>query len=262
MDRSMAFVVLATMIPPNIIFRTRPGPPITGGQGLDWSGSRDRAFVFMASGMFFAFMGLYFSFYYVRNHWSPFSSPASQSPHIISANAPKMIAYATTVLHMTPTSATNVLLALLASNIPGRLLPSLLADRCIGPLNTLIPSTLISAMVVFLWIGTATPSALYVVACFYGFASAGLQSLYAVTVHSFNVGYEGSRGVRTGVVFTVIGVSTLVGTPVGARLVRYGEDGTADFVAAQVFTGACLAVGGGFFLASRYCRVGWKAQRA
>lgn len=173
-----------------------------------------------------------------------------------------MIAYATLVLHMSSSSATSVLLALLASNIPGRILPSLLSDRCIGPLNTLIPSTLLSAMIVFLWIGTTTPGGLYLVACFYGFASAGLQSLYAVTVHAFNVGREGEAGVRTGVVFTGIGIGMLVGTPVGARLIRRGEEGKVDFVGAQVFTGCCLTIGAACFLVSRWCRVGWKAQRA
>ncbi len=67
--RCIGFVSLATMIVPNIIFRVRL-PPRKQARPADWSMLRDRAYMVMTLGMFFAFWGLYFGFYYVRFFYS------------------------------------------------------------------------------------------------------------------------------------------------------------------------------------------------
>ncbi|KAK5015461.1 hypothetical protein LTR39_002600 [Cryomyces antarcticus] len=153
-----------------------------------------------------------------------------------------------------------------ACNLPGRFLPALISDRCIGPLNTLIPACLLSSMFIWMWVGTTTHSALLVVACFYGFACAGTQVLYASTVHSFCLGAKNQerRGVRAGMVFSVVGVACLTGTPIGGALIKYRMDrGLANpYLGAQCFAGVSLLMGGLLLLASRVVKEGWAAKRA
>lgn len=151
---------------------------------------------------------------------------------------------------------------MLVTNFPGRFLPALSSDRCIGPLNTLIPSTLVTAMVIFLWIGTATPGGIYVLAAFYGFASAGLQSLFSPAVTEFCRGDDATRGLKNAVVFMAIGLACLTGTPIGGALIDAG--GTPKdmpYLWAQIFAGVTMTLGGLCFLGSRVMKVGWGPVR-
>lgn len=163
---------------------------------------------------------------------------------------------------------------MLAANLPGRIIPALLSDRCFGPLNTLVPSCLLSAVVIFLWIGTTTPAGLFILASIYGFISAGIQALFssaiAVCCPALVQGEDGmmkedpSRGVKNAVVFMAIGGACLTGTPIGGVLVDAGAQSAPDgmsYLWAQIFAGASMAVGGFCFLGARVCRVGWTTAR-
>ncbi|KAL2352108.1 major facilitator superfamily domain-containing protein [Cryomyces antarcticus] len=237
---------LGTMVAPNLVFRQRPELRARARQRvagkfqlLDWNVFKEGSYLLMAAGLFFAFWGVYFGF---------------------------MISYGTDILHLGPTTAINLLIAMNACNLPGRFLPALISDRCIGPLNTLIPACLLSSMFIWMWVGTTTHSALLVVACFYGFACAGIQVLYASTVHSFCLGAKNQerRGVRAGMVFSVVGVACLTGTPIGGALIKYRMDrGLANpYLGAQCFAGVSLLMGGLLLLASRVVKEGWAAKRA
>ncbi|KAL8957251.1 MAG: hypothetical protein Q9183_006107 [Haloplaca sp. 2 TL-2023] len=72
-----------------------------------------------------------------------------------------------------------------AANLPGRFLPPLISDTCLGPLNTLIPCTFLTASILFLWLGADSSTSIHLVACFYGFAAAGIQSLYNAVIWGF-----------------------------------------------------------------------------
>ena len=101
--------------------------------------------------MFFFFLGVYFGFVY-------------------------MISFALNEVHLSDTAATNLLVFMLAANLPGRFLPALISDKCIGPLNTIIPSVFLSSAVIWLWaVSGKNKESLTVIACFYGFVSAGIQ---------------------------------------------------------------------------------------
>lgn len=186
-----------------------------------------------------------------------------------------MVSYGTDVLHLSQSASVNLLIFMSAANLPGRFLPALISDRCIGPLNTIIPSAFLSSATIWLWAASETThSSLIVIACFYGFVSAGIQVLYTPTVYSFClqqrdgglVDREGleKMGVKAGGVFTAIGVACLVGTPIGGALIRYREEKGMGkpYLGAQIFAASCLLVAGMFLLASRVARAGWAATRA
>ena len=165
--------------------------------------------------------------------------------------------YGEEILHLSPSDSVNLLIAMNAANLPGRFIPNLISDACIGPLNTIIPSTFLAAMQIFVWVGTSTHASLLVVACLYGFSAAGLQGLYNATVYSFSPD-RSKVGIRMALVFAVIGVACLTGAPVGGALIN-AHDG--DYLYAQLFSGLSILVGGMFLLAARLVKSGWSAGR-
>jgi hypothetical protein len=162
--------------------------------------------------------------------------------------------------------------------LPGRFIPALISDKCIGPLNTIIPAAFLSSAVIWLWAASSAhpnQASLTVVACFYGFVSAGVQVLYAPTVYTFCLepaSADGEArqlatdkiGVKAGGIFSCIGVACLIGTPIGGALVsqRVNKGLEQPYLGAQVFAGTCLLVGGVFLLLSRVAKIGWAAKRA
>lgn len=261
--RILGAVATAAMIPPNLVFRMRDQSHLTYGRKhktpppnpLTWRTFASLAYLSAAAGMFLTFLGVYFGFVYI-------------------------VSFGSEVLHLSDTASTNLLIFMLAANLPGRFLPALISDKCIGPLNTIIPAAFLSSAVIWLWAASSAHpnrASLTVVACFYGFVSAGVQVLYAPTVYNFcleprtgEVEGQTARleidkmGVKAGGIFSCIGIACLVGTPIGGALISHRVDRGMEqpYLAAQIFAGACLLVGGGFLLASRVAKVGWAARRA
>ncbi|KAM0722722.1 hypothetical protein Q7P37_002163 [Cladosporium fusiforme] len=260
--RILGAVATASMIPPNLVFRMRDQRHIdrthkrqTASSPLTWRTFASVTYLSAAAGMFLSFLGVYFGFVYI-------------------------VSFGSEVLHLSDTDATNLLIFMLAANLPGRFLPALISDKCIGPLNTIIPAAFLSSAVIWLWAaGSTDPSrfTLTIVACFYGFVSAGVQVLYAPTVYTFCLepatgSSDGQAaqlaidkmGVKAGGIFSCIGIACLVGTPIGGALISQRLDRGLDkpYLGAQVFAGLCLFVGGVFLLVSRVAKIGWAAERA
>jgi predicted MFS family arabinose efflux permease len=262
--RILGGVAAATMIPPNLIFRMREQTPrqsrntLTTTKPLRPRVFTSPAYLCAAAGMFLTFLGVYFGFVYI-------------------------VTFASEVLELSNTASANLLIFMLAANLPGRFLPALISDKCIGPLNTIIPAAFLSSAVIWLWTASSAhpnQASLMVIACFYGFVSAGVQVFYAPTVYSFcldppapgSIDGDGSEpqlaldkmGIRAGGIFSCIGLACLMGTPIGGALISHRVDRGMEqpFLGAQIFAGSCLLVGGGFLLASRVLKVGWAAKRA
>ena len=256
-------VATASMIPPNLVFRMRPVHKLPVPSAYQPAASRItwRTFLTPASyplaalGMFLTFLGVYIAFVYI-------------------------VLFGSTELHLSDAASTNLLIFMLLANLPGRFIPALISDKCIGPLNTIIPATFLSSAMVWLWAATserATQVGLTVTACFYGFVSAGVQVLYAPTVYAFCLEpSEGDHredgkdlasdrmGVKAGGIFTCIGLACLIGTPIGGALVSYRIDRGMDqpYLGAQVFAAVCLLGGGILLWSSRVAKVGWEPRRA
>ncbi|GAB7328615.1 hypothetical protein MBLNU13_g00555t1 [Cladosporium sp. NU13] len=168
--RIIGGVAAVTMIPPNLIFHMRDQRHLNQSRVKDTAKSAlhlktftSPAYLCAAAGMFLTFLGVYFGFVYI-------------------------VSFGATVLHLSDTAATNLLIFMLIANLPGRFVPAIISDKCIGPLNTIIPAAFLSSAVIWLWaVISAHPNqaSLTIVACFYGFVSAGVQVLYAPTVYTF-----------------------------------------------------------------------------
>ncbi|RMZ12856.1 hypothetical protein D0860_02798 [Hortaea werneckii] len=270
--RILGGVAAVTMIPPNLVFRMRhqthrssvrrPFAPGLKSRMRRLAAGLSSSYLLAAAGMFLTFLGVYFGYF-------------------------MMVTFASTELKMSNTAATNLLIFMLAANLPGRFLPAVISDKCIGPLNTIIPSIFLSAAVIGLWIASGEPNkaAMIVIACFYGFVSAGIQVLYAPAVYAFCL--EPTRrahrssssscverqptqmvtdrlGLKAEGIFTCVGLACLIGTPIGGALISYRANrGMAHtYLWAQIFTTVSLILGGCLLLGSRVAKVGWEARRA
>lgn len=190
--RVMGLIAFVTLIYPNVVVRPRVSPksatlnrhlqrtlcvadarkstPQTEDpaapkipKGMFLHAINDPPYLLTILGFFLSFWSLYQAFYY-------------------------MPIFAYIHLHTSPTTSLNLLLAMSAANLPGRFLPGILSDRCMGPLNTLIPACFLSGACLFLWTEVQGYGGLVVVACFYGFCCAGVQALYAAALASFTTG--------------------------------------------------------------------------
>lgn len=68
--------------------------------------------------------------------------------------------------------------------VDSRIIPNYLADRTFGPLNLLIPCTLMVGALFLCWPAVSSPAGLTVWAVFYGLFAAGIQSLFPATLSS------------------------------------------------------------------------------
>lgn len=159
---------------------------------------------------------------------------------------------------MEPDASINLLVAMNSASFFGRFVPSIISDACIGPVNTVIPSAVLAAVMIFIWIGATTPIALFIVGCTYGFVAAGVQSLYPSTVLSFNGPDRSTLGSRLGFVLSVIGLASLTGTPLGGRLITLGG---GKYIYAQIFAGTTLTFGGVLLVIARVLKKGMRPAK-
>ena len=139
----------------------------------------------------------------------------------------------------------NLLLVLNGAGLIGRLLPNYIAD-IIGAVNIFIPICGITSLLVFCWAAVDKPVPLYVWSALYGAFAGGIQSMFPAAL-SFLTTDLRKLGVRMGMVFTIVSFATLTGPPISGALI----DSTGSYLAAQLFSGACLALGCFFLLMSK-----------
>ena len=91
---------------------------------------------------------------------------------------------------------------------------------------------------------------------FYGFFGAGVQSLLQAALASLNTDLE-KTGVRIGMGFSVVGVASLTGSPIGGALV---EKGGGNYLYARMFAGGTMVVGSLVLVAARIAKTGFRLK--
>lgn len=141
--------------------------------------------------------------------------------------------------------------------IAGRMLSSFLADRWLGPLNTIIPFVLAVGAILFSWITVHTKAGIVVLATCYGVLGAGVQTLFPATTSSLSTDLS-RAGSRMGMAFTVVSFASLTGPPIAGALIQH-DDGL--FLYAQLFGGSTILAGCCLLCAARLVKAGRKLQR-
>lgn len=216
--------MLGTLIISNFTIKMRVSPPQ---KRKLWQSSafKDTHFAIFTVGIFFDFIGLYFPFFYIES-------------------------FARTQSSMSEYSAGYLFSILNAASILGRIIPSFIADYT-GPLNVLIPSTLLASIVAFSWLAVKSPAGLVVFCVFYGFFSGSFVAIPPTVLVTLSPN-PSVIGTRMGMSYALGGLGVLIGTPVAGQLLEH-----VGFEAAIGFCGAVVAAGTVSFVATRVAKVGW-----
>lgn len=137
--------------------------------------------------------------------------------------------------------------------VPGRLLPALIADRFFGPVNVFIPVIFLAGVCLFCWAAVASSAGMIAFVVFYGFFGAGTQSLLQAALASLNTDPK-KAGVRIGMGFSVVGLASLTGSPIGGALLEQ-KDG--EYLYAQIFAGGTMIIGSLVLVAARISKTGF-----
>ncbi|KAI9893533.1 MAG: hypothetical protein M1814_006329 [Vezdaea aestivalis] len=211
--RAMGFVVLFNFAVAASLARQRIAPR-KAGPLVEWGAFKEWPFVLFTLGMFFNLWAVYFAFYYI----APFAQ---------------------TELHASSQTSLVLLLILNSVGLPGRVLPALIADHLLNPLDTLLPITACCSLLLFSWPAVRSLSGLFGWAVVYGFFAGAVQSLFPAACSALTQDLS-KMGTRVGMVFSIVSLACLTGPPVVGTLVQVGG---GRYLTAQMFGGACFAVG-------------------
>ncbi|KAK1547700.1 hypothetical protein CPAR01_01667 [Colletotrichum paranaense] len=132
--------------------------------------------------------------------------------------------------------AKYLLVILNAVGIPGRILPSLIADR-FGVLNTYIGICTMTAITVFYWISVNNTAGNVAFAVLYGFFCASVVTLAPVVLASITDDL-GILGTRLGFVAVLKGIGSLIGPPIAGAILGL----TGSYLGVQLFTGLAMSL--------------------
>ncbi|OWY57886.1 MFS general substrate transporter [Alternaria alternata] len=224
--RVLGFIILATMIIPNVCMRVRVLPAKSRSL-LDLRAFLIPAYSLQVAGFFLGFMGLYMPFFYAQVY-------AIQE-------------------HITNESLAFYLLAVMNStSVFGRIVPNLFSDK-VGPFNVVIPCTIISGLLCICFISVSSTAGIIVLMACYGFFSGSFVSLPPTIIVHLSTDARDKIGTRLGQSFGVVAVGLLVGTPIGGAI-----QGRSGFDSLWVF-GGCLLFGSAVLLVTaRVAFKGWK----
>ncbi|KAL5114458.1 hypothetical protein ACEQ8H_007655 [Pleosporales sp. CAS-2024a] len=227
--RVLGFLMLATLMIPNLCMRVRVLPPQKRSL-LDLRAFLLPAYSLQAVGFFFGFMGLYMPFFYSQLY--------AIREYLTSDNL-----------------AFYLLAVMNSTSIFGRIVPNFLSDK-IGPLNVVIPCTLISAILCVCFIAVHSSAGITVLMAFYGFFSGSFVSLPPTVVVVLSQDARHKIGTRLGQSLAIVSIGILIGTPIGGAILDSG-----GFPALWAFGGAMLFAGTALHISARLSWAGWRLMK-
>lgn len=162
-------------------------------------------------------------------------------------DAIQISAYEVIILDVSKKQFISLLLILNGCGVSGQLVLNYVVDHYLGPLNTMIPFALISAVLIYAWIAVINQAGLIVFACFYGMFFLRLLSLFSAALSSLTTDLQ-KAGVRMGMIMLCLSFACLTGPLIGEALIQLKGGG---FVYAQVFAGSAVACELFFLIAAR-----------
>jgi predicted MFS family arabinose efflux permease len=223
--RVIGFIILGTMIIPNVCMRVRVLPAKKRSL-LDLPAFKKPAYALTVFGFFAGFMGLYMPFFYAQVY--------ALQRHITNENL-----------------AFYLLAVMNSTSVFGRIIPNYLADF-LGPFNVVIPCAFITSMLCFCFIAIDSSAGIIVLMAFYGFFSGSFVSLPPTIIVHLSLDAREKIGTRLGQAFACVAVGLLVGTPIGGAILD--ESG---FSSVWVFGGCLLAASAVALVGARGLYRGW-----
>ncbi|KAJ5898821.1 hypothetical protein N7495_003565 [Penicillium taxi] len=216
--RGIGFVQVITLLFVTAFMKTRL-PPCKADRLVEWNTFKELEYTFFTVGMFFNFWAVFFGFYYLASYSSSIVIP-----------------------RFTYTNSLDILLILNSIGVVGRMISTYFAD-IVGPLNMMIPTSLIAGIAVYSWIAVLTQAQLYARTVVYGIIAGSMLSLFPAGISSLTKDLS-KRGTRTGMNFTIVSFATLTEDSIAGALISANG---GSYIGAQAFMGSCFLVGGGLF---------------
>ncbi|KAH0578997.1 hypothetical protein H2248_003174 [Termitomyces sp. 'cryptogamus'] len=192
--RAVAFMDLGLLIIANFVMRARLPPKRGGkeGESVFKEVITDGPYLLFIFGSFLIFWGIFVPFFYLQLY---------AALHGVS---PGFVRYSITVMN--------------AASILGRTVPNFVADIC-GPLNVMIPISIISGSLVFAMFGATSIGGTVVFGIFYGFFSGGVVSVVTPAAVSFVSRKDHlDLGIRIGLLSFTLAFALLTGNPIAGAL--------------------------------------------
>lgn len=157
--------------------------------------------------------------------------------------------------HGVPSSLAKYLVPILnAASTFGRTIPPYLADR-VGRFNVILSMSFLSAVITLaLWVPGTGSAASVVFAIIFGFSSGAVASILPACIAHISPIHE--IGIRTGALFSVAAIATLIGSPIGGQIIT-----NSGYKSMQGFGGALLAGGTLVYLVLWFRLGGFKWQK-
>ncbi|KAI0476860.1 putative monocarboxylate permease [Xylaria cf. heliscus] len=232
--RVMGFIMFGTLVISVAIMKPRL-PPRKSGPFVDMDSLRSPIFVTWLLAVFFTFIGLYIPFFYSEKY-------------ALSIGVSEDLAF-------------YLLIIMNAASVPGRIAPSILADK-VGNLSVMIPAILFSGVIVLAWISVKTQSALIGVAVVFGLTSGSIQGVLPATV-PFLCPDLSKLGTNIGMTLVAAGLGLLIGSPVAGAIL--GDQSSASgevWWGCLTFAGVTVIVGSLVLTVSRVLKVGFGLTKA
>ena len=188
--RIIGFLAMLTLAIPCAVIQPRVPKPTTKKKIIDLSLLKELPFTLINIATFFGFVGQYIPFFFIVDYSVHFGIP----------------------------NAFWMIIVLNVGSIPGRVIPSLLADKFFPPLIVLGCCTGAATILAFCWTGVGSSTVgLIVWALLYGFCAGAFVSLQGPCVASMTTDMR-SIGSRFGLNMFFGALGILIGSPVGAAI--------------------------------------------
>lgn len=230
----MAFIMLGTLLVSVAVMKPRL-PPRKSGPLIHIESLRDTVFVLWLVATFFIFVGLYIPFFYVEQYGLN--------------------------IGMSPDLSFYMLIIMNAGSIPGRVMPSIIADK-VGNLSVMIPSVLLTGIMMLAWNSVGSQSALIAISVLVGLTSGSIQAVLPATV-AFLCPDLSKLGTNIGMTLFTSGLGLLIGSPVAGAILDHQRTPEGDiFWGTLTFSGLFILTGGIFLIIARVVKVGFALKKA
>lgn len=222
--RVIALIMLVTLSVPLIGMKMRIMPQ-SRRQFFDLAAWKEAPYTLFNFGFLFGLMGVYVPFFYLTSYARSYIDADLSSYLLVILNA---------------------------SSFFGRIVPNFLADKT-GVFNMLIPTSLITAFLGYMWIDIRNAPGLVVFAVLYGFFSGAFLSLPPTAVVTLSPSI-GSVGVRLGMNMFIASIGLAIGNPIAGAILPSG------WPRLQAYSASFIVLGTMFMIAARVAKVGWSVK--
>jgi predicted MFS family arabinose efflux permease len=230
----MAFIMLGTLLISVAVMKPRL-PPRKSGPLTNIESLRDTVFVLWLFAVFFIFIGLYIPFFYVEQYG-------------INLGISRDLSF-------------YMLIIMNAGSIPGRVIPSIIADK-IGNMSVMIPSVLLTGILMLAWISVESQSGLIAISVFVGLTSGSIQAVLPATV-AFLCPDLSKLGTNIGMTLFAAGLGLLIGSPVAGAILDHQRTSGGDiFWGTLTFSAVFILAGGVCLIIARVFKVGFALKKA